>query len=209
MTTKSSTKPAAKKPATPKTAKQAAAGKAAKPAAAKTDKQAQAVQPAAKIPAAQKTPTTSFALRVQDVKKQWVMLDADGVILGRLASAIAMILRGKTKAVYTPSVDCGDNVIVINAAKVKITGKKATDKNFYYHTGYPGGIKTRTRAQMLAGKFPERVIELAVQRMLPRGPLARKQMTNLRIYPGAEHPHAAQAPAVIDFASRNPKNKRG
>lgn len=192
MTTKA-TKPAAKKAAAPK-----AKTKAAKPAA-----------PATKVPAAQKKNTKSFTLRHQDISKRWVMFDAEGVVLGRLAAEIAMTLRGKTKATYTPSVDCGDNVIVINAEKVKITGKKATEKNYYYHTGYPGGIKERTRAKMLEGKRPDQVIKLAVQRMLPGGPLARQQLTNLRVYKGAEHPHAAQAPTVIDFASRNPKNKRG
>jgi large subunit ribosomal protein L13 len=161
-----------------------------------------------KIPAAQKKDTRSFALKPAEVSKTWVLFDAEGIVLGRLASAIAMTLRGKTKAVYTPSVDCGDNVIVINAEKVKITGKKATDKNYYYHTGYPGGVKARTRAKMLVGAYPERVIKLAVQRMLPGGPLARKQLTNLRIYKGTDHPHAAQSPRVIDFAARNPKNKR-
>ncbi|MEJ0063466.1 MAG: 50S ribosomal protein L13 [Alphaproteobacteria bacterium] len=176
--------------------------------ATKANKPAPAITAAKKV-AVKRTPTKTFALRHQDVKKHWVLFDAEGVILGRLASAIAMTLRGKTKAIYTPSVDCGDNVIVINAEKVKMTGKKATDKVYYYHTGFVGGIKERTRDKMLAGKFPERVIELAVQRMMPRGPLARRQLTNLRVYKGAEHPHAAQAPTVIDFASRNPKNKRG
>ena len=208
MATKTTTKATAKKAET-------AAAKPAKPAAkkttAKTTKTAAAPVAAkpAKVPAAQKTNTKSFTLRVQDAKKKWVMFDAEGVILGRLATAIAMTLRGKTKTTYTPSVDCGDNVIVVNALKVKMTGKKAEEKNYYYHTGYAGGIKARTRANMLEGKRPERVIMLAVQRMLPRGPLARQQLTNLRIYPGAEHPHIAQAPTVIDFAARNPKNKRG
>lgn len=197
---------------TTKPAAKPAADAAAKPAKKPTARKATAAAPAPtaqKIPAAQKKNTKSFTLRHQDVSKRWVMFDADGVILGRLASAIAMTLRGKTKATYTPSVDCGDNVIVINAEKVKMTGKKATDKNYYYHTGYPGGIKERTRAKMLEGKHPERVIMLAVQRMLPEGTLARKQLTNLRVYKGATHPHVAQAPTVIDFAARNPKNKRG
>ena len=152
--------------------------------------------------------TQSFAMRHQDVKKTWVVVDADGVILGRLASTIAMILRGKHRATFTPSVDCGDNVIVINAEKVKMTGNKATDKKFYYHTGFPGGIKERTRAQILAGAHPERVVEKAVERMLPRGPLGRRQMTNLKVYKGATHPHEAQNPTILDFAARNPKNKR-
>jgi large subunit ribosomal protein L13 len=154
------------------------------------------------------TQTKSFALRHQDIKKSWVLMDADGVILGRLAAVIAQILRGKHRPTYTPSVDCGDNVIVINAEKVRMTGKKATDSIFYYHTGYPGGIKARTRAKMLEGKHPEQVIELAVKRMMPRGPLARRQLGHLKIYKGTEHPHAAQSPTTIDIAARNPKNKR-
>ncbi len=152
--------------------------------------------------------TQSFSMRHQDVKKSWVVVDADGVILGRLAATIATMLRGKHRPTFTPSVDCGDNVIVINAEKVKMTGKKATDKEFFYHTGHPGGIKGRTRASILAGAHPERVIEKAVDRMLPRGPLGRRQLGNLKVYKGAEHPHAAQNPTKIDFAARNPKNKR-
>ncbi|MDR3424513.1 MAG: 50S ribosomal protein L13 [Alphaproteobacteria bacterium] len=162
-----------------------------------------------RIRVAKSVQSTSFSLRHQDIKKQWVVVDADGVILGRLAASIATILRGKHRATFTPSVDCGDNVIVINAEKVKMTGHKAENKNFYYHTGHPGGIKARTRAHILAGEHPERVIEKAVERMMPRGPLGRRQMTNLKVYKGAEHPHAAQNPAMIDFAARNSKNKRG
>jgi len=152
--------------------------------------------------------TKSFALRHQDVKKEWVMIDADGVILGRLAATIATLLRGKHRPTFTPSVDCGDNVVVVNAAKVRMTGNKATDKEFFYHTGYPGGIKGRTRAAILAGAHPERVIMKAVERMLPKGPLGRRQLGNLKVYKGAEHPHAAQSPTTLDFAARNPKNKR-
>ncbi|MDX2028969.1 MAG: 50S ribosomal protein L13 [Alphaproteobacteria bacterium] len=152
--------------------------------------------------------TKSFELRHQDVKKNWVLIDADGVILGRLAAGIATILRGKHRATFTPSVDCGDNVIVINAEKIRMTGKKAEEKEFFYHTGYPGGIKSRTRAKILAGAHPERVITKAVERMMPRGPLGRRQMTFLKVYAGKEHPHAAQNPKTIDFAARNPKNKR-
>jgi large subunit ribosomal protein L13 len=152
--------------------------------------------------------TKSFALRHQDVKKGWVLLDADGVILGRLAASIATILRGKHRATFTPSVDCGDQVIVINAEKVKLTGKKMTDKTFFYHTGYPGGIKERTPEYILSSAHPERVIMKAVERMMPRGPLGRRQMTGLKVYKGATHPHEAQSPKAIDFAARNPKNKR-
>jgi large subunit ribosomal protein L13 len=162
-----------------------------------------------KIRVAKSVQSTGFSLRHQDVKKQWVIVDADGVILGRLAAEIATMLRGKHRPTFTPSVDCGDNVIVINAEKVKMTGKKAEEKNFYYHTGHPGGIKARTRAHILAGEHPERVIEKAVERMLPRGPLGRRQFGNLKVYKGAEHPHVAQNPAIIDIAARNSKNKRG
>ncbi len=150
----------------------------------------------------------SFAVKHGEQTKDWILFDADGVILGRLAAAIAMALRGKNKPTFTPSVDCGDNVIVINAEKVAMTGKKATDKEFFYHTGYTGGIKSRTRAAILADQYPERVIEKAVERMLPGGPLGRRQLGNLKVYAGTEHPHAAQSPTKIDFAVANPKNKR-
>jgi large subunit ribosomal protein L13 len=162
----------------------------------------------AKIKTPRSVQTKSYEMRHQDITKSWVVLDADGVILGRLASTIALILRGKHRPTFTPSVDCGDNVIVVNAEKVQLTGNKATDKKFFYHTGYPGGIKERTPAKTLAGAHPERVIMKAVERMMPRGPLGRRQMTNLKVYGGAVHPHAAQNPTVIDFAARNPKNKR-
>lgn len=152
--------------------------------------------------------TQSFAVKHGEQKKKWVVFDADGVILGRLAATIATRLRGKHLPIFTPSVDCGDNIIVINAEKVKMTGHKATDKQFFYHTGHPGGIKGRTRAQILEGRFPERVIQKAVERMLPGGPLGHRQLGNLKVYKGAEHPHAAQNPLAIDFASANPKNKR-
>ena len=140
--------------------------------------------------------------------KKWVLIDADGVVLGRLASYVANILRGKTKPSYTPNQDCGDNVIIINADKVRLTGNKRDTKTYYWHTGYPGGIKERTAGKILDGRFPERVIEKAVERMVPRGPLGRRQMKNLRIFAGAEHSHEAQNPEVIDFASRNAKNTR-
>ncbi|NTU77443.1 MAG: 50S ribosomal protein L13, partial [Alphaproteobacteria bacterium] len=130
--------------------------------------------------------TKSFALKHGEQKKNWIIIDADGVILGRLAAKVAHLLRGKHRPTLTPSVDCGDNVIVINAEKVRLTGAKATDNMFFYHTGYPGGIKERAPAQILAGRFPERVIEKAVERMLPRGPLGRRQLGNLKVYKGSE-----------------------
>src|SRR5690606_759054 len=140
----------------------------------------------------------TFSQKPADVVKKWVLIDAEGLVVGRLASIVANRLRGKHKPTYTPHVDDGDNVIVINADKVVLTGKKYTDKVYYWHTGYPGGIKERTARQILEGRFPERVIEKAVERMIPRGPLGRRQMKNLRVYAGAEHPHAAQQPETLD-----------
>jgi large subunit ribosomal protein L13 len=150
----------------------------------------------------------TYSAKPAEVKKKWVLVDADGVVLGRLASVLAMRLRGKHLPTFTPHVDCGDNIIVINAAKVKVTGKKLSDKVFHWHTGHPGGVKERTMGERLSGRFPERVIVKAVERMISRGPLARQQMKNLRVYPGPEHPHEAQQPEVLDVARMNPKNKR-
>ncbi|CAO5678761.1 MAG: 50S ribosomal protein L13 [Holosporales bacterium] len=148
------------------------------------------------------------SMRAEDVKHGWVLVDAQDLILGRLAVVIANHLRGKNKACYTPHVDCGDHVVVINAEKVFLTGNKLEDKKFYWHTGYPGGIKERTMKQLLTGRFPERVIEKAVERMVPRGPLGRQIMKKLRVYAGSEHPHAGQNPVVLDVAELNRKNKR-
>lgn len=150
----------------------------------------------------------TYSAKPSEIEKKWLVIDADGVVLGRLASIIAMRLRGKHKPTFTPHMDCGDNVIVINAEKVKVTGKKLTDKRFYWHTGHPGGIKDRTIGQLLDGRFPERVIVKAVERMITRGPLGRQQMKNLRVYGGPNHPHEAQNPEVLDVAAMNPKNKR-
>lgn len=150
----------------------------------------------------------SFLLKPQDVKKNWILIDAEGVVLGRLASEIAKILRGKHKPTFQPNVDGGDFVVVINADKVRLTGNKMADKIFYYHTGYAGGIKERKVGAILTGRHPERVITKAVERMITRGPLMRKQMTALKVYAGAEHPHEAQQPTVYDFAGKNAKNKR-
>ena len=149
----------------------------------------------------------TFTATPADIDKTWVVIDAEGVILGRLASIVAMRLRGKHKPSFTPSMDMGDNVIVINADKVQLTGKKR-DKPNYWHTGYPGGIKSRTTGQILEGKHPERVVSQAVKCMLPGGPLSRQQMTNLRVYAGAEHPHEAQSPEVLDVRAMNKKNTR-
>lgn len=150
----------------------------------------------------------TFSAKPSDIDKKWLVIDADGLVLGRLASQVALILRGKHKPSFTPHMDCGDNVIVVNAAKVRITGNKAAAKTYYWHTGYPGGIKGRTKGQILDGRHPERVVLKAVERMIPRGPLGRQVMGNLKVYGGAEHPHAAQQPEVLDIAAMNPKNKR-
>jgi large subunit ribosomal protein L13 len=149
----------------------------------------------------------TFSATPADIEKEWILIDAEGVVLGRLASIIATRLRGKHKPSFTPSMDMGDNVIVINADKVQVTGNKR-DKPNYWHTGYPGGIKSRTTGQILEGAHPERVVTQAVKRMLPGNKLSRQQMTNLRVYAGAEHPHEAQQPAVLDVRSMNPKNTR-
>ena len=150
---------------------------------------------------------TTLSLKPAEVKKDWVLIDADGLVLGRLAVIIANRLRGKHKAQFTPHVDCGDNVVVINADKIRVTGRKLDDKVFYYHTGYPGGIKGRTVRQRLQGKQPGHVIEKAVERMITRGPLQRAQMKHLHVYAGAEHPHAGQQPVTLDVAALNRKNK--
>jgi len=143
-----------------------------------------------------------------EVVKKWILIDAEGVVLGRLASIVANRLRGKHKPTYTPHIDDGDNVIIINAAKVKLTGNKAEREKFYWHTGHPGGIKERTWGKILGSAHPERLLEKAVERMVPRGPLGRKQMKNLKVYAGADHPHEAQQPETLDVAAMNPKNKR-
>ncbi len=150
----------------------------------------------------------TYSARPADIEKKWILIDAEEVVLGRLAVQVANLLRGKHKTTYTPHMDCGDNVIVINAGKVKLTGKKLTDKIYYRHTGHPGGIKQRTAGQILEGKQPDRVVRKAVERMVPSGPLGRQQIKNLRVYAGAEHPHEAQNPSVLDFAAQNPKNRR-
>ncbi|MEM8785109.1 MAG: 50S ribosomal protein L13 [Pseudomonadota bacterium] len=151
----------------------------------------------------------TYMAKPADIEKKWVVVDAEGVVVGRLAAEIVKILRGKTKPTYTPHMDCGDNVIVINADKVTLRGNKWAQKTYYWHTGYPGGIKQRTAQQIRDGKFPERIVAKAVQRMMPDGPLAKKQLSNLRVYAGPEHPHAGQNPEAVDIAGRNEKNTRG
>ena len=152
---------------------------------------------------------TTKAVKPAEVEKKWLLIDADGLVVGRAATIIANILRGKHKPSFTPHVDCGDNVVVINADKIRFTGKKLDQKVYYRHTGYAGGIKGVTAGKVLEGRFPERVLEKAVERMIPRGPLGRQQMRNLRIFSGAEHSHAAQNPELLDIAARNRKNKVG
>ena len=152
---------------------------------------------------------TTKAVKPAEVEKKWLLVDADGLVVGRAATIIANILRGKHKPSFTPHVDCGDHVVVINADKVKLTGNKLKQKTYYKHTGYAGGLKEVTAAKVLDGRFPERVLEKAVERMIPRGPLGRQQMRNLRIFAGTEHPHEAQNPEVLDLGARNRKNKVG
>ena len=152
---------------------------------------------------------TTASLKPAEVEKSWIVIDAENAVVGRLASFIAMRLRGKHRPDYTPHVDCGDFVVVVNADKVKFTGRKLEQKIYYRHTGHPGGIKQVTAGKQLNGRFPERVLEKAVERMLPKeSPLARAQMTHLRIYNGGEHPNAAQNPQSIAFADLNAKNVR-
>ena len=150
----------------------------------------------------------TYSANPADVTKRWFVVDADGVVLGRLASIVAIRLRGKHKPIYTPHIDCGDNIIIINAGKVKLTGRKMTDKKYYRHTGYPGGIRERTAGAILESKHPERVVIKAVERMITRNPLGRQQISKLHVYAGAKHPHEAQKPEVLYVAGMNPKNKR-
>ena len=150
---------------------------------------------------------TTRSIKPREVEKKWHLIDADGLVVGRLATIVANILRGKHKPSFTPHVDCGDHVVIVNADKVRFTGKKLTDKIYYKHTGYAGGIKAITADKVLDGRFPERVMEKAVERMIPRGPLGRQQMKALHLYAGAEHPHAGTQPQPLDVASLNRKNK--
>lgn len=150
----------------------------------------------------------TYSAKPSDIERAWCVIDAEGLVLGRLAAVIATRLRGKHKPLFTPHIDCGDNIIVINAEKVRLTGRKRADKVYYWHTGYPGGIKSRTAERILDGKHPERVLIKAVERMISRNPLGRAQMRKLHVYKGAAHPHEAQKPEVLDVAAMNPKNKR-
>ena len=150
----------------------------------------------------------TYSAKPGDIERKWFVIDAEGVVLGRLASIVAMRLRGKHKPMYTPHLDCGDHIVIINADKVQLTGNKLADKIYYRHTGYPGGIRSTTAGKILDGKHPERVVEKAVQRMIPKGPLGRQVLRKLKVYAGAEHPHEAQQPEFLDVAAINDKNKR-
>ena len=150
----------------------------------------------------------TFTLKAGELDKKWLLIDADGLVLGRFAALIADRLRGKHKPTYTPNMDGGDHIIVVNAEKVALTGNKRQDSVFHWYTGYPGGIKERSKGAILEGKHPERVIEKAVERMMPRGPLGRRMMGHLRVYAGPSHEHEAQQPVKLDIAAMNPKNKR-
>ena len=150
----------------------------------------------------------TYSMKASEIDKKWILIDAEGIVLGRLASIVAVRLRGKHKVGFTPHMDMGDHVIVVNAEKVQLTGNKRADKKYYWHTGYPGGIKHRTAGKILEGKHPERIVVKAVQRMLPGGTLSRQQMTHLRVYAGAGHPHEAQQPEALDVKAMNPKNTR-
>ena len=150
---------------------------------------------------------STYSATPADIEKKWIVIDATGLVVGRLATIVAMRLRGKHKPTFTPHMDDGDNVIVINAEKVVFTGRKRDQKMYYHHTGFIGGIKERSAKSIFEGRFPERIVEKAVERMIPRGPLGRQQMSNLRVYPGAEHPHEAQKPEALDVGAMNRKNK--
>jgi large subunit ribosomal protein L13 len=148
----------------------------------------------------------TYSAKASEIEKKWWLIDAEGLVVGRLATIVAMRLRGKHKPTYTPHLDCGDNVIIVNAEKILLTGNKLKDKVYYWHTGYIGGIKERTPEKFLSGRTPTRVVEKAIQRMLPRGPLGRRQMSNLRVYAGPAHPHEAQQPQTLDVGAMSPKN---
>ena len=150
----------------------------------------------------------TYSAKPSEITHGWFLIDAEDIVLGRLATIVANRLRGKHKTTFTPNIDCGDNIIIVNAEKVKLTGAKLDKKIHYWHTGHPGGIKERTYGALLSGKHPERVVIKAIERMVPRGPLGREQMRKLHVYVGAEHPHEAQKPDVLDVAAMNPKNKR-
>ena len=150
----------------------------------------------------------TYMASLSDIKKDWLLVDAENIILGRLATIVATRLRGKHKPSYTPNVDCGDNVIVINAEKIRLSGNKLESKIYYHHTGYPGGIRARTASNILSSSTPEEIVSKAISRMIPKGPLGRKQIKNLKVYAGPSHPHEAQEPKILDISMMNEKNIR-
>jgi large subunit ribosomal protein L13 len=163
-------------------------------------------RPGSPIREQQADPMKTYSATPKDIERGWYLIDAEGMVLGRLAAVVAGCLRGKHKPLYSPNLDCGDHVVVVNADKVALTGAKLGLKTYYRHTGYPGGIKRRTARQVLEGAHPERVIEKAVERMLPKGPLGRQQIRKLHVYRGHEHPHQGQTPTILDLAAHNRKN---
>ena len=145
-------------------------------------------------------------IKKNEIKNGWILIDAENAIVGRLAAYISKVIRGKDKSQYTPHMDNGDFVVVTNIEKIKFTGNKTENKKYYRHTGYPGGIKSTSPITLMKKNKPEEILKLAVKRMLPGGPLAKKQLTKLKIYKGTEHPHESQNPKIIDFAKNNKKN---
>ena len=150
----------------------------------------------------------TYSVRPSDIVKKWYLVDATDLILGRLAVVLANYVRGKHKVYFTPNIDCGDHVVVVNAEKIKLTGNKLNNHMHYWHTGYPGGIKSRSYAQILEGKNPQEAIQLAVKRMVPKGSLGKEQLKKLYVYSGDKHPHDAQKPEPINLKTMNKKNKR-
>ena len=150
----------------------------------------------------------SYSAKPSEVEAKWWIIDAEDLVLGRMAVIVADRLRGKHKPMFTPNIDCGDHIIIINAEKVYLTGNKKDNKVYHRHTGYPGGLKSRTAGEILEGPHSDRVIRKAVERMLPKTKMGRAQLRKLKVYPGTEHPHESQQPEKIDIAAISNKNKR-
>ena len=148
----------------------------------------------------------TFSLKKEEIKKKWIVIDAEKAVLGRLAVISSIILRGKNKPEYTPNQDCGDNLIIINADKVYLTGNKNTDKIYYKHTGFPGGLKESSPKKMKEKNKSTEIIKLAIKRMIPSGPLGNQQLSNCKIFSGSEHLHQAQNPEILDISKNNKKN---
>lgn len=150
----------------------------------------------------------TYSAKPSEVERKWWLIDAENLVVGRLSTIVANLLRGKHKPSFTPNIDCGDHVVIINADKVVLTGNKYEDKPYYHHTGHPGGIKEIKARKILEGKFPERILESSISRMISRGPLQRDILEKLHIYKGSEHKHQGQTPQPFDVASLNRKNKK-